>query len=162
MKITLNRFIPGNRFLVEQDATIGALYVDGVFHCYTLEDAIQPVGQPKVPGSTAIPTGTYHVIVNLSPRLKKRMPRLLNVPGFDGILIHKGNDAGDTSGCILIGAKVDSPTRISDCSKVFDELFQKIDYAYGSGSGEGVTIEIVNRWDEEPHGSLEEYSWSLQ
>ena len=76
MKITLNRFIPGNRFLVEQDATIGALYVDGVFHCYTLEDAIQPVGQPKVPGSTAIPTGTYHVIVNLSPRLKKRMPRL--------------------------------------------------------------------------------------
>ncbi len=152
MKITLNRFIRG------PEATIGSLSVDGTWLCWTLEDQVRD-GE-KVFGQTAIPDGTYHVIVNLSPRLKKRMPRLLNVPGFDGILIHKGNDAGDTSGCILIGAKVDSPTRISDCSKVFDELFQKIDYAYGSG--EGVTIEISNRWDEEPHGSLEEYSWSLQ
>ena len=88
------------------------------------------------------------------------MPRLLNVPGFDGILIHKGNSAGDTSGCILVGAKVDSPTRISDCSKVFYELFQKIDYAYGSG--EGVTIEISNAWDAEPFGDLSNYEWSLQ
>ena len=161
MKITLERFIRGT------EATIGSLSVDGNWLGWTLEDRVRddpnpttPQNEGKVFGQTAIPAGTYHVIVNLSPRLKKRMPRLLNVPGFDGILIHKGNDAGDTSGCILIGAKVDSPTRISDCSKVFDELFQKIDYAYGSG--EGVTIEITNRWDEEPHGSLEEYSWSLQ
>ena len=161
MRITLERFIRGPKF------TIGSLSIDGVWHCWTGEDAVRddpnpttPQNEGKVYGQTAIPAGTYHVIVNLSPRLKKRMPRLLNVPGFDGILIHKGNSAGDTSGCILIGAKVDSPTRISDCSKVFDELFQKIDYAYGSG--EGVTIEITNRWDEEPHGSLEEYSWSLQ
>ncbi len=161
MKILLNRFIRG------PEATIGSVSVDGVWLCYSLEDAVRddpnpatPQNEGKVYGQTAIPAGTYHVIVNLSPRLKKRMPRLLNVPGFDGILIHKGNDAGDTSGCILIGAKVDSPTRISDCSKVFDELFQKIDYAYGSG--EGVTIEISNVWDNEPHGSLENYEWSLQ
>lgn len=161
MRITLERFIRGT------EATIGSLSVDGNWLGWTLEDRVRddpnpttPQNEGKVYGQTAIPAGTYHVIVNLSPRLKKRMPRLLNVPGFDGILIHKGNDAGDTQGCILIGAKVDSPTRISDCSKVFDELFQKIDYAYGSG--EGVTIEITNRWDEEPHGSLEEYSWSLQ
>ena len=161
MKINVVRFIRGPEF------TIGSLSVDGNWLCWSGEDAVRddpnpttPQNEGKVYGKTAIPAGTYHVIVNLSPRLKKRMPRLLNVPGFDGILIHKGNDAGDTSGCILIGAKVDSPTRISDCSKVFDELFQKIDYAYGSG--EGVTIEITNRWDEEPHGSLEEYSWSLQ
>ena len=140
MRITLERFIRGT------EATIGSLSVDGNWLAYTLEDAVRddpnpttPQNEGKVYGQTAIPAGTYHVIVNLSPRLKKRMPRLLNVPGFDGILIHKGNDAGDTSGCILVGAKVDSPTRISDCSKVFDELFQKIDYAYGSG--EGVTIE---------------------
>ena len=161
MRITLERFIRGT------EATIGSLSVDGNWLAYTLEDAVRddpnpttPQNEGKVFGQTAIPAGTYHVFVNLSPRLKKRMPRLLNVPGFDGILIHKGNDAGDTSGCVLVGAKVDSPTRISDCQKVFDELFQKIDYAYGSG--EGVTIEISNRWDEEPHGSLEEYSWSLQ
>jgi len=161
MKITLERFIRGT------EATIGSLSVDGNWLGWSLEDAVRddpnpstPQNEGKVAGETAIPAGTYHVIVNLSPRLKKRMPRLLNVPGFDGILIHKGNDSGDTAGCILVGAKVDSPTRISDCSKVFDELFQKIDYAYASG--EGVTIEISNRWDEEPHGSLEEYSWSLQ
>jgi len=154
MKIVINRFIRG------PEATIGSLWINGEFHCHTLEDRVRDDGEAKVPGQTAIPTGTYHVIVNLSPRLKKRMPRLLNVPGFDGILIHKGNDAGDTSGCILVGAKVDSPTRISDCQKVFDELFQKIDYAYGSG--EGVTIEIVNLWDTEPFGSLDQYEWSLQ
>lgn len=161
MRITLERFIRGPEF------TIGSLSIDGVWHCWTGEDAVRddpnpttPQNEGKVYGQTAIPAGTYHVIVNLSPRLKKRMPRLLNVPGFDGILIHKGNDAGDTSGCILIGAKVDSPTRISDCQNVFDELFQKIDYAYGSG--EGVTIEISNAWDNEPFGSLEDYSWSLQ
>ena len=161
MRITLERFIRGPEF------TIGSLSVNGEWLCWTGEDAVRddpnpitPQNEGKVYGQTAIPAGTYHVIVNLSPRLKKRMPRLLNVPGFDGILIHKGNDAGDTSGCILVGAKVDSPTRISDCSKVFDELFQKIDYAYASG--EGVTIEIVNRWETEPFGSLADYSWSLQ
>ena len=161
MKITLERFIRGT------EATIGSLSVDGNWLGWTLEDRVRddpnpttPQNEGKVFGQTAIPAGTYHVIVNLSPRLKKRMPRLLNVPGFDGILIHKGNTAEDTSGCVLVGAKVDSPTRISDCSEVFKTLFEKIDYAYGSG--EGVTIEISNRWDEEPHGSLEEYSWSLQ
>ena len=154
MKMVLNRFIRG------PEATIGSLTVDGEWHCWTLEDRVRDEGAEKVYGATAIPAGTYHVIVNLSPRLKKRMPRLLQVPGFDGILIHKGNTAEDTSGCVLVGAKVDSPTRISDCSKVFDELFQKIDYAYGSG--EGVTIEIVNAWDEEPFGDLSNYEWSLQ
>lgn len=161
MKINVVRFIRGPEF------TIGSLSVDGNWLCWSGEDAVRddpnpatPQNEGKVYGQTAIPAGTYHVIVNLSPRLKKRMPRLLNVPGFDGILIHKGNDAGDTSGCILVGAKVDSPTRISDCSKVFDELFQKIDYAYTSG--EGVTIEITNRWDEEPFGDLSNYEWSLQ
>ena len=154
MQIVLERFIRGPEF------TIGSLSVNGEWLCWTGEDRVREPGEAKVYGKTAIPAGKYHVIVNLSPRLKKRMPRLVNVPGFEGILIHKGNTAEDTSGCVLVGAQVDSPTRISNCGKVFDELFQKIDYAYGSG--EGVTIEISNRWDEEPHGSLEEYSWSLQ
>lgn len=144
MQITLNRFIPGD------EATIGSLSIDGEWLCWTLEDRVRT--GPKVYGETAIPKGTYPVIVNLSPRLQKRMPRLLNVPGFDGILIHKGNDAGDTSGCILVGGQVDSPTRISNCTKVFDELFQKIDSAYSSG--EGVTITITQQWDTEPFGSI--------
>ena len=151
MKIEINRFIIG------KEATIGSLSVNGVFRCYTLEDKVRPKDAPKVYGETAIPTGTYPVIVNLSPKFNKRMPRLLNVPGFDGILIHKGNDAGNTKGCILVGDHVDGPDRISHCQEIFDGLFQEIDHTYSSG--ESVTITITNQWDEEPFGSLETYEW---
>lgn len=51
----------------------------------------------------ALASGTYNVIVNMSPKFKRELPRILNVPHFDGILIHRGNTAKDTSGCILIG-----------------------------------------------------------
>lgn len=81
--------------------TIGKLYIDGKYFCDTLEDAVRK--GPKVMHETAIPAGTYEVILNMSPRFKKVLPRLLNVPGFDGILIHAGNTSKDTSGCILVG-----------------------------------------------------------
>lgn len=92
--------------------TIGKMYLDGVYFCDTLEDtdrglsqhgSLDEIKKKKVMGSTAIPTGRYNVIVNNSPRFKRELPRLLNVPGFDGILIHRGNTNKDTSGCILVG-----------------------------------------------------------
>ena len=43
------------------------------------------------------------MIVNYSPRFRRELPRLLNVPGFEGILIHRGNTEKDTAGCILVG-----------------------------------------------------------
>lgn len=82
--------------------TIGKLYVDGVYFCDTLENPVRPDGI-KIPNETAIPYGTYEVIVNFSPKFKRILPRLLNVPMFDGILIHRGNSVKDTSGCILVG-----------------------------------------------------------
>jgi hypothetical protein len=82
--------------------TIGKLYVDGVYFCDTLENPVRPDGV-KIPNETAIPYGTYKVIVNFSPKFKRLLPRLLNVPMFDGILIHRGNSVKDTSGCILVG-----------------------------------------------------------
>lgn len=82
--------------------TIGKLYVDGVYFCDTLENPVRPEGV-KIPNETAIPYGTYGVIVNFSPKFKRVLPRLLNVPMFDGILIHRGNSVKDTSGCILVG-----------------------------------------------------------
>ena len=82
--------------------TIGKLYVDGVYFCDTLENPVRPEGV-KIPNETAIPYGTYDVIVNFSPKFKRVLPRLLNVPMFDGILIHRGNSVKDTSGCILVG-----------------------------------------------------------
>lgn len=82
--------------------TIGKLYVDGVYFCDTLENPVRPEGV-KIPNETAIPYGTYEIIVNFSPKFKRILPRLLNVPMFDGILIHRGNSVKDTSGCILVG-----------------------------------------------------------
>lgn len=82
--------------------TIGKLYVDGVYFCDTLENPVRPEGI-KIPNETAIPYGTYEVIINFSPKFKRILPRLLNVPMFDGILIHRGNSVKDTSGCILVG-----------------------------------------------------------
>ena len=81
--------------------TIGKMYVDGKYLCDTLEDVVRK--GPKVMHETAIPAGRYEVILNKSPRFGKVLPRLLNVPGFDGILIHSGNASKDTSGCILVG-----------------------------------------------------------
>jgi len=80
--------------------TIGELYIDGVYFCYTLEDAIR---DKKIPNETAIPCGRYEVITNYSVRFKRVMPLILNVPGFTGVRIHAGNTKADTSGCILLG-----------------------------------------------------------
>jgi hypothetical protein len=99
------------RFL-GKDYTIGSLYVDGEYFCDTLEDTdrgltqempLEEIRRIKIPHETAIPTGVYQVIVNMSPAKKRMLPRLLDVPGFSGILIHRGNTKSDSSGCILVG-----------------------------------------------------------
>lgn len=95
----------------KEEYTIGRLFVNGVFFCNTLEDTVRDInkngtfdcGEFKIKGHTAIPYGEYEIIVNYSPRFKRELPRLLNVPHFDGILIHRGNTHRDSSGCVLVG-----------------------------------------------------------
>jgi hypothetical protein len=82
------------------DSTIGKLYINELYHCYTLEDTEREV---KVQNVTAIPKGRYEVIVNFSNRFQQQMPLLLNVPNFVGVRIHWGNYSKDTEGCILLG-----------------------------------------------------------
>lgn len=96
MKLKLERVYKAETY------TIGNLYIDGKFFSDTLEDRVRPDGV-KVYGETAIPFGTYRVIINRSNRFKRMMPLLLNVPNFEGIRIHNGNTEHDTSGCILVG-----------------------------------------------------------
>lgn len=110
------------RIAKKEKYTIGNLYIDGKFICNTLEDSDrnltdsmsqEDINKIKVYGQTAIPTGTYKVDMNtISPKFKNRawakpyegrIPRLLNVKGFEGILIHCGNSAQDSLGCILVG-----------------------------------------------------------
>ena len=113
------------------EATIGKLYIDDVFFCYTLEDVQRDV---KIQNETAIPTGTYKVLITMSPKFKRLLPLLIDVPGFDGIRIHPGNTAKDTDGCILVG---DSFTKdfVTNSVKTFNELFDKL-------RGEDITITI--------------------
>ena len=89
----------------ESDYTIGQLFVNGEYFCDTLEDEIRQV---KVMHETAIPAGTYKVTLERSPRFKRILPLLHNVPGFTGILIHSGNTDKHTSGCILVGKSTGS------------------------------------------------------
>ena len=102
--------------------TIGRMYIDGKYVCDTLEDtdrglkqsmSLEEIKKKKIYGKTAIPTGTYKVAMNVvSPKFKNRtwakpyggkLPRLLDVPGYEGVLIHPGNVANETYGCILPG-----------------------------------------------------------
>ena len=98
MKLTLRRVVLRDTY------TIGKLHVDGQYWCDTLEDRVRDLSRvKKVPGETAIPAGTYDIVVNISPKFKRLLPRLLGVPHFEGFLIHRGNTAKDSAGCILVG-----------------------------------------------------------
>lgn len=83
-------------------STIGSLYLEDFWLCYTLEDVVRRKGH-KIPGATAIPEGEYPLIIDMSARFKKPMPHILNVPDFTGVRIHKGNTDKDTAGCPLVG-----------------------------------------------------------
>jgi hypothetical protein len=118
--------------------TIGRLFIDGENTCFTLEDVVRPDGV-KVYGETAIPEGTYKVIVNFSNRFQTLMPLLLDVPGFEGIRIHKGNTDKDTHGCILLGSN-STGTSITDSKKAYDPVFARIKAAFDAGEEIWITI----------------------
>lgn len=140
--------------------TIGKLYVDDVYVCDTIEDkdrcltqntSLNEIKKKKVYGQTAIPTGTYDVTLNVvsskfgqKPYFKAlcggKLPRLLNVPGFDGVLIHTGNDEDDSYGCIIVGYnKVVG--KVIESKKAFEKLYPILKKA--SSKGEKITIQIM-------------------
>lgn len=126
------------RFMCGKDATIGQLLVDGVHECYTLEDVVRPAGAPKVYGETAIPYGTYDVIINHSQRFNRDLPLLIGVPEFEGIRIHPGNTAADTHGCLLVG-ETHTFDSVNSSRIAFDKLFPKIRDAIDAGEKVQIT-----------------------
>lgn len=116
-----------------ENSTIGKMLIDGAFFCYTLEDTIR---DKKIDGETAIPYGTYKVIVNMSNRFKRLMPLLLNVPNFEGVRIHNGNTKEHTHGCILVGA-TKSKDFIGDSKVTFNKLMAKLNGV------KDITLEII-------------------
>ena len=125
-------------------ATIGGLSVDGKWLCWTCEDAVrevpgQPVGEWKVAGKTAIPAGTYGVLVTMSGRFGRLLPLLVDVPGFTGIRIHPGNTAADTEGCILPGL-TRAGQSVGLSRRAFDQVFSAIQGALSKR--QKVTLQI--------------------
>ena len=112
---------------------------------YTCEDVVReqkdvPVGFWKIHGLTAIPAGTYRIVMTFSNRFQRVMPLLLGVPGFTGIRIHAGNKSADTDGCILVGFSTDGTNVIDSRAAV-----QVIDYRIAEALKDGeVWIEIRN------------------
>jgi hypothetical protein len=152
MKLTIKRTITRNSY------TLGKLYVDGVYFCDTLEDkdrgltqnmSVEQIKSIKVPGETAIPKGTYRVTLDVvSPKFSKypfymqtcvgKLPRLIDVKGYDGVLIHVADGPKRDSlvqGCIGVG-NLSAEEYLMNGKKVFAELYNKL-------KGNIIELEIV-------------------
>lgn len=115
---------------------------NGVLLCLILEDVVRD--GPKVYGKTAIPFGRYRVTIARSPRFQRELPLLNAVPNFAGILIHPGNTANDTEGCLLPGLArrtLDDGTQyVSRSREAFDEIMPKIRSIVGRGDSLWINI----------------------
>ena len=154
MELKLRRIAKKNGY------TIGKLSINGKYFCDTLEDSdrgldsgmsLDVLKHKKLAHITAIPTGRYRVAMDvISPRLSKsnfykqygggRVPRLLNVPAFEGILIHCGNTAKDTDGCILVG-KNSKVGMVLDSKITYSNLYPLLEAAYKHNERIFITVE---------------------
>ena len=137
------------RIAKRETYTIGHMYLDGVRFCDTCEDADRGLRQDlplsvnqakKRRGITAIPVGRYRVTLGVkSPKYSNKkqydftggyLPRLVNVPAFDGVLIHIGNTAADSEGCILVGRNT-KVGMVLESTKTFKDLYARLKSATG-------------------------------
>lgn len=139
--------------------TVGRLFIDGVFFSNTLEDKVRDVnkngrfdnGEYKVYAETAIPYGEYEITLDVvSPKFYKyqfykevcngKLPRLLDVPDFEGVLIHCGSTAENSAGCILVGNNT-IKGGLTNSKETFKKLYSILDKA--NKNNEKITIKIV-------------------
>lgn len=148
-----------NRKYKKENYCIGELYANGVFFSNTLEDKVRDInkngkfdnGEYKVYGETAIPYGEYEITLDVvSPKFSKyqfykevcngKLPRLLDVPDFEGILIHCGSTANNSAGCILVGNNT-IKGGLTNCKETFKKLYSILDKA--NKNNEKITIKII-------------------
>lgn len=137
------------RVALKDEYTIGRLYINGEYFCDTLEDTVR---EEKIYGKTAIPCGTYKITMDVvSPKFKDRswaqpydgkLPRLLDVPNYEGVLIHVGNTASDTSGCLLVGQNK-AVGQVINSTQTFMSLMEK-HLIPAKQRGEEITITYEN------------------
>lgn len=142
MEITIKRIAKRNGY------TIGHLSVNNQYFCDTLEDRDRgltsamsrlDIAKIKVKSQTSIPTGRYRVIFTYSPKFRRKMPLLLDVPGFDAIRFHYGNTAADSEGCILVGENKQKGM-VLNSRKTFERLNDTMAKADTRGEALWVTI----------------------
>jgi hypothetical protein len=124
-----------------EHTTLGDLYVNGTWEAVSLEDRVRPY---KLPDITAIPPGLYDCRVTWSPRFKRHLPLLIDVPGYEGIRIHPGNTHKDSSGCILVGENfqiVSGLPYLLHSVRAFDRLFAKLEAA--KARNESISLEVL-------------------
>lgn len=135
------------RIALKPNYTIGKLFINDTYYCDTIEDKVIDLnkngkfddGLTKVMHQTAIPYGTFKVVVNYSPKFKRELPRLLDVPYFEGILIHNGNDQNSSSGCIIVGENK-TVGKVTNSTFYMNNLTARIKDA--QNKGETITITI--------------------
>ena len=144
MELLLKRKFKGDTY------TIGDLFINGTFFCNTLEDKVRilPLLCPDTPqnitcrckekqyAQTAIPYGTYKVTMEKSPRFKRVLPYLHDVPHFLGILIHSGNTDKDSAGCVIVGFNTEKG-RVTNSRATSDRLNEIL------SKEQNITIEIA-------------------
>lgn len=152
MKIEIKRCERTDRY------TMGRLFVDGDYLCDTLENTDRDYNrnglfdlpdEMKIAGLTAVPYGFYRVRLDvISPRFARkrgyesigaRMPRLVDVPGFSGVLLHPGNTVADTAGCILVGHRCGAG-RLTRSRQAFFNLYERMQKAVDAGQELELTI----------------------
>lgn len=134
MKVTLRRIEYGSNY------TVGRLYIESLFECFTLEDKVRDKGV-KIFGETAIPAGIYKVTIDFSEHFGKDLPHILDVPMFEGIRIHSGNTDLDTEGCLLVGTGWGGGDNISNSRVAFSHLYDQLLSAIDKKEEITITIE---------------------
>lgn len=146
------------RIAKQPNYTIGRLFINTEYFCDTVEDTdrslksttpLKEIKSKKIQDKTAIPIGIYDITLDvISPRFSQKkqysfcqgkLPKLLDVPGYDGVLIHIGNSAEDSSGCILVG-KNKQKGKVLESTTTFTKLYNILKQA--KDRGEKICIEI--------------------